>query len=469
MIRDFTDETKHMLGDALEDWYDSTNYRPILDNSTLTVDILEENYVLYGWEIDDEARELMRDEELKLTDEEAMRHLLDEIFEKARTHDVLASIGAFGIVDKVAEPYISTLRELVEKINVSGLGNDAESVDSIFGSSKQFKASLDNIGYGLLQTTYESLNPDVNGWDNFDALMSKNPDEVKPWELRALSMIVDSYLEIKAETGQIGLNTEKYEEFLEHCYQLTYCHVTDWHGNNYISWTTTTVELSPVAVLFADYRAEYTNNFLDTYGYYMYSRVPDSYEANLLVAECQANDILTAMVLYGQKFEEKERGYTEPDKHISISSFGDPPIDLTLSLFGYTDVAIYGLSGDLGGEFSNGSGDAEEEGKIDVSNAMLGVICSNAADFGVDYIDKLPIVGPIVGGGYKIYSMANDFYSAYQDAKNENELRDEYIHDIKSSHYIDALHIGGTIIQCGDNATINHIICDKNQLMVDVA
>ena len=424
MIRDFTDETKHMLEDAWEDWYDSKDNRPILDNATLTVDILEQNCVLNGWEIIDEAHNLMRVEELNLTDQEAMMHLLDEIFKEARAYDALASTNAFDTVDAVAEPYISTLRELVKKINVSSLGNDAESVrynfsryhggyeNSIFGSSEQFKASLDNIGYGLLQTTYESLYPDdVNGWDNFDALMSKNPDEVKPWELRALSMIVDSYLETNAETGQVKLKTDKYGEFLEHCYQVTYCHVTDWHANNSVSWTTTKVELSPVAVLFAGYREEYTNNFLDMYGNYMYSHDEDSYEVSLLVAECQVNDILTAMVLYGQKLEEKESGYTEPDRHISISSFGDSPNDLTLSLFGLTDVTIYELSGDVGNNFSNASDDATEKGKIDVSNAMLGVICSNAVDFGVDNINNLPIVGPIVGGGYISYSISHDLYS----------------------------------------------------------
>lgn len=299
--------------------------------------------------------------------------------------------------------------------------------------------------------------------------MSKNPDEVKLWELWALSMIVDSYLETDAETGQIKLKTDKYGEFLEHCYQVTYCHVTDWHANNSVSWTTTKVELSPVAVLFAGYRAEYTNNFLDMYGHYMYSHVKDSYEVSLLVAECQVNDILTAMVLYGQKLEEKESGYTEPDRHISISSFGDSPNDLTLSLFGLTDITIYGLSKGLSDEFSNGSSDAKADGKIDVSNAMLGVICSNAVDFGVDYIDNLPIIGPIVSKGYKIYSITNDLYSTYQNVKNENELRDEYIHDIKKINYISKLYIGGTVIQCGDNVTINHVICNQNQLMVDVA
>lgn len=485
MIRDFTDETKHMLGDALEDWYDNTySPSPITDNITLTVDILGQNCVLDGWEIDNEANKLMRDEELNLTNQEAMKHMLDEIFEEARAYDALASISVFDTVDVAAEPFISTLRKLVEKINVSSLGNDAESVrynfgryhggyeNSIFGSSEQFKASLDNIGYGLLQTTYESLNADISGWDNFDALMSKNPDEVKPWELWALSMIVDSYLETNAETGQIALNTEKYEEFLEHCYQLNYSHVNEWFGSyeygTYTPVVYTTAELSPVAVLFAGYRAEYTNDFLNTYGNYMYSCDKNSYEVSLLVAECQVNDILTAMVLYGQKLEEKEYGFTEPDRHVSINFSDSSPKDLTLSMFGLEDIAIYGLSGDVSTEFTNADSDAKEEGKIDVSDAMLGVICLTAVDFGADYIGKLPIVGPKVGAGYKIYSITSDLYSTYQNVKKENELRDKYIHDIKNLNYINKLHIGGSVIQCGDNVTINHVIWDKNQLMVDV-
>ena len=482
MIRDFTDETKYMLGDALEDWYDKYTSSPITDNITLTVDILGQNCVLDGWEIDNEANKLMRDEELNLTNQEAMKHMLDEIFEEARAYDALASVSVFDTVDVAAEPFISTLRKLVEKINVSSLGNDAESVrynfgryhggyeNSIFGSSEQFKASLDNIGYGLLQTTYDNLNPEVNGWDNFDALMSKNPDEVKLCELWALSMIVDSYLETNAETGQIVLNTEKYEEFLEHCYKLTSFH-EGLSQPDVMLTSYTKFELSPVAVMFAGYRAEYTKSLLDMYGKCIYSCEKYSYETSLLVAECQVDDVLTAMVLYGQEVIEDGLVYRKekPTMDVSICFFGNPPNDLTVSLFQQTDISIYGLSDNLGNEFSNANKDAAEEGKIDISNAMLGVICSTAVDFGADYIGKLPIVGPVVGTGYKIYSVTNDVYSTYQNVKTENELRDKYIHDIKSSDYISALHIGGAVIQCGDNATINHVICDKNQLMVDVA
>ena len=133
MIRDFTDETKYMLGDALEDWYDKYTSSPITDNITLTVDILGQNCVLDGWEIDNEANKLMRDEELNLTNQEAMKHMLDEIFEEARAYDALASVSVFDTVDVAAEPFISTLRKLVEKINVSSLGNDAESVRYNFG------------------------------------------------------------------------------------------------------------------------------------------------------------------------------------------------------------------------------------------------------------------------------------------------------------------------------------------------
>lgn len=321
-----------------------------------------------------------------------------------------------------------------------------------------------------MEDVYNLLNPDINGWDYIDTLMSKDPSEVTLCEIRAMSMYLDTFI-ILDKNGIATVNYDKYEEFLEHAYTLIKFNEAIVQPDAMLT-SYTEFSLSPVLSMLASYRSQFTQKIMQTYGEWLYTCSGNSPEISFLNAECQIDDILTGVCLYGETIIEDGLCYRKerPDFSISIEPLGNDSKDITISLWNKKDINIYGLTTNLGNEYATAVNNAVDTGYIDPESALASSTMTAFLDITLGTaIGSISTVGTGAGIAYSFCNACYGSYSAYQDALNENALRDQYIYDVTNQDYIARLYLGGTVIQCEDEMSLGHVFFNENMLMLDVA
>lgn len=478
MIRDFTEGTKELILEVVSDVFDKSSR-----NKTYTA--IQAINAISNWDnstITSEYNTYQNREDDISFQEQRVREYVETIFENARNYDNQFSETIEERIAVPADPYIQTLEALADKIDVSSLGNDATSVrynfgryhggyeSSIFGEYNSFSSSLESIGYGYLEDVYNLLNPDINGWDYIDTLMSKDPSEVTLCEIRAMSMYLDTFI-ILDKNGIATVNYDKYEEFLEHAYTLIKFNEAIVQPDAMLT-SYTEFSLSPVLSMLASYRSQFTQKIMQTYGEWLYTCSGNSPEISFLNAECQIDDILTGVCLYGETIIEDGLCYRKerPDFSISIEPLGNDSKDITISLWNKKDINIYGLTTNLGNEYATAVNNAVDTGYIDPESALASSTMTAFLDITLGTaIGSISTVGTGAGIAYSFCNACYGSYSAYQDALNENALRDQYIYDVTNQDYIARLYLGGTVIQCEDEMSLGHVFFNENMLMLDVA
>lgn len=374
------------------------------------------------------------------------------------------------------DSYMKTMKGLLESIRVTSGVSSTTNVDaigqtlggytanpnsyvvneSIFADVNSFSAKIDDAGTGLLGQTYDRLYPKDGDWTAIDELMLKSKSEVEPWEVAALSQIIDTYVIVDEETGSVVLDYDDYEEFLEHCYIQTYYSPREYH-TQYETPHQATYEISPVCEVLSGYRDAQTKQYLSFYGKYVYYDGA-CFESEFLKTQCYINDSLEGLCTYVPTQTKTSYDYEDILMDIDISI--EPKRTMVLSVINCEEVEkyinIYAISASINNEFYAG----QEEELLDMAkgNAVIDTLIFGA----LTGVDCVPVLGKTINIVYGIYDI-------YDEAENAKDDAVRMIRTNELENYINYLYCGGSVIQCEDNYKINNLIVNENQLAVDVA
>lgn len=221
--------------------------------------------------------------------------------------------------------------------------------------------------------------------------------------------------------------------------------------------------LFPSVPALSNYRQAETQYYFNQNGQAVFNSAINSPEIQMLVAQSQVNDILLGCSLYGKTVTEVYDGNEviihEPDNiTININPLGDSKYDYVVDFYSQEDIRLYGLTNDLNSELAAVHSYIADTSKKDPAGSVVQQVIWTGVDHTVDLVSKpYPVVGMIWSAGTSI----RDCYSAYDSANEYNEVLEMLDDATATMNYVSALHMGGSVIQCGESYTINNIVCDE--------
>ncbi len=164
MIRDFTDETKSIIKEAIKESLDAREgcvcgepectYQSELEN---TVCIMGQDCVMNFSELEEVAKETICLSNENISNQQALEMALDEVFDDAREKDNTTSLVVAEDVEHVASSYLDIIKYYVDSIDVSWMGEEPSSIrynmgmyhstfeNSVFGSTETFSKKLEAV------------------------------------------------------------------------------------------------------------------------------------------------------------------------------------------------------------------------------------------------------------------------------------------------------------------------------------
>ncbi len=417
-------------------------------------------------------------------DAEKINGIFSDVREYDSTYPETISSNASTFFDA----YIETLNGLVDAITVKDSNSPYNTTEMYAMSAREqygkwgsmssnYGGLLNNCGYfaqqirdaggGIIQECYESIR-DVDG-EGFQALMDKSIEEIKPWEVVALSLVFEDCI---GEDGNI--DCEKLEELLNSCYRISSeCQFTGpMSGNRY----EVDIELAPVVTLLDRYMTNSSNQLATAYEN---SDLRNYYDINIkdVQAKCYLSDVIYCINTY---YPEHHNSYFEmyvgngnSSRPINLEMNEDGTI-ANLDFYNTEDkVTIYRFTDDYMQELYAANLDMAASGLVDPEQQLF----LDSTMFVVDEVfgatvDELANYMPVVGTINTIYGLASDMYGLYESYNENVENNESIYHHMNNQELLSVMYAtdcSASIIQCGDRCDIRNVAFDTTDVICQTA
>ena len=303
------------------------------------------------------------------------------------------------------------------------------------------------------------------------------------WEIAALSKLLDTYMN---DSEELGIDTNGYEEFMDHCYIRQPWLVEDDYerdlngGISVHSYDRYTLSNTVTELML--YRQNVTEQTLINYGPgYGDSEINSEEDDKKVRYNCFISDSLMMICTYYDCIEvERERsghGYAELDNvkievrnmkdHIGENEYEVQPITIyMLSNSVFTD-----FSDSLKQVFKASQKDEDEEMIIAGLKIMKDLAIDTAGDMVKDFAVGVGANESLYGGGENAVKFGIDLFGLSQvreETIEYNQQIDELINAVDYQRFLNALSAGGTICQYGDDVLINNRMINERELLMRV-
>ena len=384
------------------------------------------------------------------------REAVEKIFEDVREFDTeYAEATIYADKNNTLEPYKRTMKALLDSISGD--------CSSIFTDVNTFSSRMQMAGTGLLGEVYIALQQE----EAFEALMAKPMEEIKPWEVVALSKLFDDCITVD---GNCQVNDKELSALLERCYIQTACSEPisqhDVMLPGYVTY-----ELAPVVELLVLYREFQTDRMVGVYMNPDTRRAAELSQEQML-AECYITDTIYGVKEYFAQVSLNswdDSDYSQPHIVMDDSQVGK----IVLSIANNSErnrekITIFGFTGNLTGESGQANSDAEKHTVLNTQKEVT----TTMANIGISRLTK-SIAGLVPGGGtvMNLYGWSKDFYSiynAYQASEDYNSECYSKIRGLELQELSNILNCNGTVIRCGDEVSVRHLAIDETETTMDV-
>ena len=311
------------------------------------------------------------------------------------------------------------------------------------------------------------------------------------WEIAALSKLLDTYMN---DSEELGIDTNGYEEFMDHCYIRQPWLVEDdyerdlnggisVHGYDRYTLSNTVTELML-------YRQKVTEQTLINYGPgYGDSEINSEEDDKKVRYNCFISDSLMMICTYYDCIEvERERsghllsmsgkkGYEELDNvKIEVRNMKD---HIGENEYEVQPITIYMLSNSVFTDFSDSLKQVFKASQKDEDEEMiiagLKIMKDLAIDTAGDMAENLAVCAganeSLYGGGENAVKFGIDLFGLSQvreETIEYNQQIDELINAVDYQRFLNALSAGGTICQYGDDVLINNRMINERELLMRV-
>lgn len=472
MERDFTEEVEQQMLEMLDTYNDMGNLQNTDEKWNEYVEYLDNwNDIEYAMQHIEAHKQYMIQQ--MAYDAEAIQ----SVFQNVREYDGEYSKTVEKNTNDFFTPYLESLKSLLETIRVSGDGSPYTNAEDfaimvqnqyekngyvcgagMFSSTDLFSIELEALGGGTVKACYLSIR-DIDG-NGFQELINKPVEDIKPWEVAALSMVYDDCVD---ENGNVDIS--KLQKLVNRCYVVE--EHTKWSAN--YGTTVTNVTAAPVMSLLSSYRTEKSAQMsmlygnLDTKNHYGIS-LPD------VMADCYITDVVFSIDTYCHEWtdtslagcvsDELKEAYRNPidltiikDKNkITIDFKGSKDI---VTIYEYTlNLSEEGTQSDIGKAYADMVSNPKNE------------LYADTAKFAVDYS-----IGIIPGFG-NVYSAVSGIYGIGQNYNENLEKNEEILKRIKGKELQIAVYTtgsSGSIVQCGNRYDVRNLGIDTGYVIQQTA
>ncbi len=473
MERDFTEEVEQQMLEML----DAYNDLETLQNT----DEKWNEYVEYldNWTDIEYAMQHIEAHKQFLIQEMAYdAEAIQSVFHDVREYDSEYQRTVEKNTVEFFTPYLESLKGLLETIRVSGAGSPYTNAEDfaimareqygkygymsgtgLFSSTNTFSGKLEDAGGGAVKACYLSIK-DIEG-DAFQELINKPAEDIKPWEVAALSMVYDDCVD---ENGNV--NIYKLQKLVNRCYIVEH----NLEASIDCVIRETNVTAAPVMSLLSSYRTEKSAQMsmlygnLDTKNHYGIS-LPD------VTADCYITDVVFSVDTYCHAWTDKSLPGYPGDELKSVQYMY--PVDLTMDKDANKITIDFKGSKDIVTIYEYTLNLSEEEKQSDIGKAYAAMVTNpenelyaDIAKFAVDYT-----VGSIPGVG-NVYSAVSGAYSIGQNYNENLEKNEEILKRIEGKELQIAVYTtgsSGTIVQCGDRYDVRNLGIDTGYVIQQTA
>lgn len=477
MERDFTAEVENELLE-MADCYDLWLYAvpPDMENINAYQEYLD-NWTdkEYAMEHIEQHKQYMIEEMLYTKDR------ITAVFQSVRDYDAAYKDTVSENADAFFHPYIDTMNALLEAIRVSGQGTPYISAElyamaareqlgqwgafsgeyaGIFNNVSSFSDKIRQAGSGVVGETYQSLKEPMA----LQALLDKPANEIKPWEVAALSLIFD---DCAGENGMV--DCEALHALVNSCYTMERQPIGA--GSMMGFSEEVTVTLAPVMGLLNEYRtaqsyqmaARYENNDIKlAFGLEIYD----------VQSYCYISDVIFALNTHCREYQttltpvQQCQGYEAYDTPVTLA-LSDDGTRMTMTFCGDENynVAIYQFTQNFYMEAFGAQGEAAVAG-IKAPNSQL---MMDAVRFGVEQSVGLIPVLSTANTLYGLGTGAYDLYASYhQNLENNADCYWQAdMAELQGVAYISGC--SGSVVQCGNRYDIRNMALDGDNVIMQVA
>lgn len=251
MVRDFTEATEEELLRLIGDKIDICTAGGIdYYNMFYNTESLDSDYSVYFQEINQHIASINGSTNLYLEYNQGQKAFVEKVFLDARTKDEEWAEEIAADIPEIMDNYLGNLNTLIESISCKTVGTVSQDGLSLSKHSRlifaesQYQKCLYDVK-SLVQLCYESLRGHNNevDYDKVYELLAMDACDIELWQLQALCMLVDSYIEIHEESEDgitYSLNYDELEKFLNGGFEIVPDSV-HMRGNVYVNCRTTDV------------------------------------------------------------------------------------------------------------------------------------------------------------------------------------------------------------------------------------
>lgn len=495
--RDFTEETEYEILEYCSMHEEDEDWSPADVFGTVEV----ERYFMNSEDISYHMKNVELHHAMYIDSQSYSEQWVHNVFNDVRACDNNYAQKAHEYKVNAMDYYMESIQVLYESIQVTETESSTNTVGQltgrIFGECEAFSNMVQKAGDGAITPTFQRLyeNGTVN-WELFDSWMQNGANG---WEIVAMSKLIDTYLlDKEADTGYIS--TEKYSQFLNHCYIREYQEFSydsmnfTWNPQKEISEDINNLDtytISPMVSYLMLYRQQQAGvtliNLSD--GFDMANTPQQNHK---IIFDCFISDSLSAINENYQTIEKYEGDRNEKLLSIAVD-YGEGTA--TISKYSeYIDLRKLGSSPEINITlFDKSMSNAwnyidekiQEAGKEDPDAAVYnrGIeIMNNLATKGIFKIGKNVVGNLIPEDGEAVCNLLSKMHSfrktgmslfglnAVKEAvEAKNERIDRNIQVRKYKEYVTAMTQSATFFQCQDTVTISNIIVNDQELAMRLA
>ncbi len=473
MERDFTEEVEQEMLEML----DAYNDLETLQNT----DEKWNEYVEYldNWDDIEYAMQHIEAHKQFLIQEMAYdAEAIQSVFHDVREYDSEYPRTVEKNTVEFFTPYLESLKGLLETIRVSGAGSPYTNAEDfaimareqygkygymsgtgLFSSTNTFSGKLEDAGGGAVKACYLSIK-DIEG-DAFQELINKPAEDIKPWEVAALSMVYDDCVD---ENGNV--NIYKLQKLVNSCYVVE--HNLEASVDCVIRKTNVTA--APVMSLLSSYRTEKSAQMSMLYGNL---DTKNHYGISLsdVKADCYITDVVFSIDTYCHEWTDTSLPGYPGDELKSVQYMY--PVDLTMDKDANKITIDFKGSKDIVTIYEYTLNLSEEEKRSDIGKAYASMVANpenelyaDIAKFAVDYS-----VGSIPGVG-NVYSAVSGAYGIGQNYNENLEKNEETLRRIAGKELQIAVYTtgsSGSIVQCGNRYDVRNMGIDTGYVIQQTA
>lgn len=495
--RDFTEETEYEILEYCSMHEEDEDWSPADVFGTVEV----ERYFMNSEDISYHMKNVELHHAMYIDSQSYSEQWVHNVFNDVRTCDNNYAQKAHEYKVNAMDYYMESIQVLYESIQVTETESSTNTVGQltgrIFGECEAFSNMVQKAGDGAITPTFQRLyeNGTVN-WELFDSWMQNGANG---WEIVAMSKLIDTYLlDTEADTGYIS--TEKYSQFLNHCYIREYQEFSydsmnfTWNSQKEISEDINNLDtytISPMVSYLMLYRQQQAGVTLIELANKL-DNVNTPRQNHKIIFDCFISDSLSAINENYQTIEKYERGRNEKLLSIAVD-YGEGTA--TISKFNeYIDLRKLGSSPKINitlfdKSMSNGwdyiEKKIEETGKEDPDGAVYnrGIeIMNDLATKGIFKIGKSVVGNLIPEDGEAVWNLLSKMHSLRKtgmalfglnavkeavEANNERIDRNIRVREYKG--YVMAMARSATFFQYQDTATISNVVINDQELAMRLA